>query len=105
MLAWDLLDHKQRKRLTKLAEQTAGTAKKLHQSTLPAVEPGQIKLIPAANAAAMLGIAVDTLREWKEKGWIKGAEKIGGRTHYPIEAVELAASQHPRGPKAQKEST
>ena len=92
--AWLVIDRKQRNRLTKLAESIAGTAHKPHQTTLPKVEPGKERMIPAANVAAELGISIDRLRDWTRKGWITGAEKINGRVHYPPKAVKAAARKH-----------
>ena len=54
-------------------------------------------MVPAANAAAEIGITINRLRDWTSKGWIKGAEKIGGRIHYPPKAVKVAARKHKKG--------
>ena len=83
----------------------AGISIMAHRSTLPAVEVGKTDLLSIEQTAQRLAVKPRTLRDWVKRGWLKAPKRYERHFFYERDAVELAASQHPRGSKTQKEST
>lgn len=60
----------------------------LYLSTLPAVNQDQERLVPQKEAAAYLGIAVGTLRDWEPKGKVTGRVEVGRYMLYPLDVLQ-----------------
>lgn len=90
LAAWPKLELRHRRRLLREAEQLAGVAELEHKSTLAPVVPGEGRWLPAPEAAAMLGVATDTLRRWLQSGKLPAGsgERIGNLMHYDPKVIE-----------------
>ena len=59
------------------------------------------RLISIGKAADILGVHVDTLREWDAEGKLTPVKTLGNHRRYNLEDIEALCGEKPKKPKSE----